>query len=181
MGPKSGLFKPEARSLRVRRSAGWHDLRRCFDHTLYAIDPAGRKKWGFVAGKEIKHDAGHRTRWHHLFRELGLQPLCPRHHGTRKWAFGTGFFINSSPAVAAEGQSILALRTASFTRSIRTGLRSGTIPFPRALIPRPPLVRRHDLCRANDRQVYALNPNGTKEVVVPDRGCAAPGVAGHRL
>src|SRR5439155_2771420 len=77
---------------------------------LYALTPAGAKKWSFQTGAEIQSSpaiGGDGT----IYFGSGdgkLYALNP--DGTRKWDFPTGWDILSSPAIASDGTIYIGSR-----------------------------------------------------------------------
>jgi len=74
-----------------------------FEGKLYALDPNGKLKWQYQAGREIKSSPAIADDGTIYFGSRDRQLYAVTPAGKLKWKFATQAWVDSSPAIAADG------------------------------------------------------------------------------
>ena len=91
-----------------------------------------------------------------------LYALAP--DGTKKWAFATGFLINSSPAIGADGTVYVGSSDGFFYAVNPDGTLKWSFAIPPGVDSSPAIEADGTIYfGANDNKVYAMSPDGTKK------------------
>jgi len=128
-----------------------------FTGRLWAVGPAGSRKWVFRAGLEIRTAPALGSDGVIYFGSRDRKCYAVRPDGKKKWEFLTGGWVDSSPALANDG----AICFGSWDKTFYALNPDGTARWKFQTggpVPSSPLVRDGVLyVGSNDHFVYALN------------------------
>ncbi len=133
-----------------------------FDGTFFAVTPAGKEKWRFKAGREIKSSPAIADDGTIYFgsRDRAFYALTPA--GKLKWQFATGAWVDASPALAKTG----VIYFGSWDKNFYALNPDGTLKWKLAvgaIVDSSPAIAADGTIYfgAHDKKLYALNADGT--------------------
>ena len=131
---------------------------------LVAVTPAGRHKWTFKAGREIKSSpaiAGDGTIY---FGSRDCKFYAVSAQGRLQWTFPTGAWVDSSPAIGTDGTIYFGSWDTNFYALNPNGARKWIFPSGGIIDSSPAIgVDGTIYFGSHDKHFYALNPDGSKK------------------
>jgi outer membrane protein assembly factor BamB len=142
-----------------------------FSGQLIAVDPQGKAKWHFKAGREIKSSPAIADDGTIYFgsRDWKLFAITPK--GKLKWFFPTGGWVDSSPAIGADGTIYFGSWDTNFYALNSDGSKKWIFPTG-AIVDSSPAIGADGTIYfgSHDKRFYALRPDGTKKWEFPTGG-----------
>ena len=133
-----------------------------FDGTFFAVTSAGKEKWRFKAGREIKSSPAIADDGTIYFgsRDRKFYALTPA--GKLKWAFPTDAWVDSSPAIADDGTIYFGGWDKNFYALNPDGSKKWEFAVGAVVDSSPAIASDGTIYfGAHDKKFYALNPDGS--------------------
>ncbi len=134
-----------------------------FTGKLWAITPAGKEKWIFQAGREIKSSPALGDDGTIYFGCRDRKFYAVTAQGKLKWTFKTGAWNDSSPAIGADGTIYFGSWDGNFYALDRAGSRRWEFKTDGPIVSSPAVGFDGKIYfGSHDKKFYAITPRATK-------------------
>jgi outer membrane protein assembly factor BamB len=135
-----------------------------FSGQLLAVDPRGKLKWKFKAGREIKSSPAIADDGTIYFGSRDWKFYAVTSRGKCEWTFPTGGWVDSSPAIGTDGTIYFGSWDTNFYALNPDGSKKWIFPTG-AIVDSSPAIGADGTIYfgSHDKKLYALRPDGSKK------------------